>query len=69
MSGPSGKAFKGKTGPLGLARMKSANTTESPTGYRSRGPSAERHARVLRRRAEKVAPQGRVHVTATCRTN
>ncbi len=55
MSGPSGKAFHRRTGPLGHASLKSANTKESPTGYRSRGPSAERQARVLarkRRRAE-----------------
>jgi len=52
MSGPGGARFHGgKSGPLGLSSVKSANTGESPTGFRSRGPSAERQARVLRRRA------------------
>jgi len=49
MSGRAGAAFRNRTGPLGRARMKSANTEESPTGYRSRGPSAERQARRLAR--------------------
>jgi hypothetical protein len=53
---PAGRAFHGRTGPAGRSRYKSANATESPTGYRSRGPSAERQARILARRAKKGTP-------------
>jgi hypothetical protein len=53
---PAGQRFRnGRSGPLGRSRLKSANTQESPTGYRSRGPSAARQARVLARRAAKLA--------------
>lgn len=36
---------KGQHGPLGRSRLKSENTEESPTGYRSRGPSLDRQRR------------------------
>lgn len=52
MSGRAGMAFRNRTGPLGRTRMKSANAEGSPTGYRSRGPSAERQARRLARIGE-----------------
>lgn len=47
---PGGARFRGgRSGPIGRSRMKSRNTSESPTGYRSRGPSAERQARKIER--------------------
>jgi hypothetical protein len=36
---------KSQHGPLGKSRLKSENTVESPTGYRSRGPSLDRQRR------------------------
>jgi hypothetical protein len=56
VSGPGGMQFHRRSGPLGQARLKTVNTKESPTGYRTRGPSALRQARVLARRAAKRQP-------------
>lgn len=39
----------------GRTRSKSANTQESPTGYRSRGPSAARQERCFARRGDELS--------------
>ncbi len=58
MSGPFGRQFRnGRSGPLGRSRVKSANTAESRTGYRSRGPSALRQARWVARRDAKIVAE------------
>jgi len=48
-----GQQFHRHSYPIGRATLKSANNVESPTGFRSRGPAAERQARRLARQVER----------------